>query len=150
MKIEEIFKEKEINDNNTRYYENNYIPIVTIYNVKEALEILCERFEKVIQHRLETINSFLKVSLDVYQAFSYKDNFIIDNNDDDNETKSDTFCITTGPQQVGQNSNVKSLVKKLIDNYDYNLPRKIQEQYDKCQINFLNIELIKIQFFKIY
>ena len=53
------------------------------------------------------------------------------------------------PQVVNQKSNIKLFVENLIDDYGYNFETKIQEQYDKFQINFLHIELVKIKLFEL-
>ena len=82
----ENFEEKKIDCSNLAYYENNYIPITPVFNIEEAFKTLNKRPAQTIQHRLETINDRMKVSLSVFHRYSYKDMF--DNN------KFDVFCTS--------------------------------------------------------
>ena len=66
-----------------------------------------------------------------------------------NNNKIDTFCAGTHPPVVTLGGNIELFVKNLIEEYTYNFETEIEEQYDKRQMNFLNIELLKIKFFKI-
>ena len=123
------------------YYEINYIPITPIFKIEETFKILDKRYKQNIQHKLEIINDPMKVSLSVFYRYSYKD--MSDNN------KIDRFCTSTHPRVVTLKDNIELFVKNLIDEYTYNFEKEIEEQYDKHQMNFLNIELLKIKFYKI-
>ena len=119
------FEEKEIAFPNLAYYEINYISITPIFDIEETFKIL----------------DCMKVSLSVFHRYSYKDRF--DNN------KIDVLCITTNPHAATLKDNIELFVKNLIDEYTYNFPEEIKEQYDKGHINFLNIELLKVKFYEI-
>ena len=135
------FEEKEIVFPNLAYYEINYISITPIFDIEKTFKILDKRFKQNIQHKLEIIKDPMKVSLSVFHRYSYKD--MSDNN------KIDVLCITTNPHVVTLKDNIELFVKNLIDEYTYNFEKEIKEQYDKCHINFFNIELLKIKFYEI-
>ena len=61
----------------------------------------------------------------------------------------DTFCTSTHTRVVTLKDNIELFVKNLIEEYAYNFEKEIEEQYDKRQMNFLNIELLKIKFYRI-
>ena len=63
--------------------------------------------------------------------------------------KIDIFCTSTHPQVVTLKNNIELSVENLIDKYTYNFEKEIEEQYDKRRMNFLDIELLKINFYEI-
>ena len=63
--------------------------------------------------------------------------------------KIDVFCTSTHRRVVTLKNNIELSVENLIDEYTYNFEKEIEEQYNKRQMNFLNIELLKIKFYEI-
>ena len=138
MEIEQIFKIEVIDNNKFGHYEFCYVPKITIINTEKALELLHKKLKQDIKCKLRCLGRYLKISLEVYQRYSYVNKF-------NNKTSNDILSIKTMPQIVSPENDIKSLAEYFINDYEYNFESEMKLQYDKTNIELLNVELIKIK-----